>query len=259
MRAHASLGTFDGDVAEWLRSGLQSRLHRFDSGRRLSNTALNQRFCLRGPGQVANFVPTLSRDASPAKSRSHLDAVSGVGELGSDPDRVSGHLNVRKGKRGDVFYAKYRLSDGRQVQQRLGPAWTKAGRPPQGFYTRRTAELALAAILTDARRGTLAGMRRIEATFADAAAEFLRYVERVRQREPSTLRDYCYVIDGHLLPAFGERKLETITADDIDAYKERLLASGRLSNRSVVRAGVETARQPRLGGPGGATAGALLR
>ena len=24
-----------GDVAEWLRSGLQSRLHRFDSGRRL--------------------------------------------------------------------------------------------------------------------------------------------------------------------------------------------------------------------------------
>jgi hypothetical protein len=25
-----------GDVAEWLRSGLQSRLHRFDSGRRLS-------------------------------------------------------------------------------------------------------------------------------------------------------------------------------------------------------------------------------
>jgi hypothetical protein len=25
-----------GDVAEWLRSGLQSRLHRFDSGRRLA-------------------------------------------------------------------------------------------------------------------------------------------------------------------------------------------------------------------------------
>jgi hypothetical protein len=24
-----------GDVAEWLRSGLQSRVHRFDSGRRL--------------------------------------------------------------------------------------------------------------------------------------------------------------------------------------------------------------------------------
>ena len=32
--AVATLGT-PGDVAEWLRSGLQSRLHRFDSGRRL--------------------------------------------------------------------------------------------------------------------------------------------------------------------------------------------------------------------------------
>jgi hypothetical protein len=28
-----------GDVAEWLRSGLQSRVHRFDSGRRLSPEA----------------------------------------------------------------------------------------------------------------------------------------------------------------------------------------------------------------------------
>jgi ketosteroid isomerase-like protein len=32
--ALATLGV-PGDVAEWLRSGLQSRLHRFDSGRRL--------------------------------------------------------------------------------------------------------------------------------------------------------------------------------------------------------------------------------
>jgi hypothetical protein len=29
-----------GDVAEWLRSGLQSRLHRFDSGRRLDEKDL---------------------------------------------------------------------------------------------------------------------------------------------------------------------------------------------------------------------------
>jgi hypothetical protein len=28
----------DGALAEWLRSGLQSRLHRFDSGRRLSQS-----------------------------------------------------------------------------------------------------------------------------------------------------------------------------------------------------------------------------
>ncbi len=168
-------------------------------------------------------------------SRAASDADAATSALSADADRVSGHVNVRKGKRGNVFYAKYRLPDGRQVQQRLGPVWTSAGRPPSGFYTRRTAELALAAILTDARRGTLAGMRRIEATFADAAAEYLRYVERVRQREASTVRDYRYVIDGYLLPAFGERRLDAITADDIDAYKERLLAERTLSNRSILR------------------------
>jgi integrase len=168
-------------------------------------------------------------------ARAATDAPAATAALSSDPDRVSGHVSVRKGKRGDVFYAKYRLPDGRQVQQRLGPVWTNAGRPPNGFYTRRTAELALAAILTDARRGTLAGMRRIEATFADAAAEYLRYVARVRQRETSTVRDYRYVIDGYLLPAFGERRLDAITADDIDSYKERLLAEGTLSNRSILR------------------------
>jgi hypothetical protein len=32
-----------GDVAEWLRSGLQSRLHRFDSGRRLSRVLMGWR------------------------------------------------------------------------------------------------------------------------------------------------------------------------------------------------------------------------
>jgi hypothetical protein len=30
-------------LAEWLRSGLQSRLHRFDSGRRLSNRVYERR------------------------------------------------------------------------------------------------------------------------------------------------------------------------------------------------------------------------
>lgn len=38
MLVRACPGTLEaqyGDVAEWLRSGLQSRLHRFDSGRRL--------------------------------------------------------------------------------------------------------------------------------------------------------------------------------------------------------------------------------
>src|SRR5439155_26517950 len=103
-------------------------------GRRLSKCRSKSALLLAGVrGQVANFVPTLSRGASPAKSRSHLDAVSAVGELRSDPDRVSGHLNLRKGKRGDVFYAKYRLPDGRQGAAAPGAGVDEGGAAATGL------------------------------------------------------------------------------------------------------------------------------
>jgi hypothetical protein len=70
-------------------------------------------------------------------------------------------------------------------------AWFGHGRPPAGHYTERTAREALEATLTDARRGTLAAHGRAGATFADAAAEYLRYVAHVRRREPSTVADYA--------------------------------------------------------------------
>jgi hypothetical protein len=41
--APLALTVVRGDVAEWLRSGLQSRLHRFDSGRRLTGEWLRRR------------------------------------------------------------------------------------------------------------------------------------------------------------------------------------------------------------------------
>ncbi len=56
--------------------------------------------------------------------------------------RVTGHVSLRKRKGGAVFYVKYRLADGRQVQKLLGPAWTERSRPPGGYFTRRTAEEA---------------------------------------------------------------------------------------------------------------------
>lgn len=83
-------------------------------------------------------------------------------------------------KRGPAWYAKYRLPDGRQIQKKLGPAWTDRGRPAAGYFTKRTAEGWLRDTLDAARRGTLPGAVRTGATFADAAAEWLRYVEHDR-------------------------------------------------------------------------------
>ncbi len=150
-------------------------------------------------------------------------------------ERTSGHVKLVQRQKGPVWYLRYRLPDGRHVKRRLGPAWTERTRPPGGFYTRKMAEAALRDVLTDASRGTLAGMHSTGVTFADAAAEFLRFVTESRKRDAVTVRDYRGVIDGYLLPEFGGQVLDAITADDIERYRDRLLLEGRLSARTVVR------------------------
>lgn len=145
---------------------------------------------------------------------------------------VSGHVKLVKRKRGDKWYARGRIGD-EQFNRRLGPAWTERGRPAEGYFTEKTAQAALDAILTDARRG--ANAPRSGATFADAATEFLRYVEDVRQINSKTVSDYRGVVNGYLLDEFGDLGLEEVTPDLVDAYKERLLEEGKLSNRTIVR------------------------
>lgn len=149
---------------------------------------------------------------------------------------VSGHVRLAKRKRGDQWYAKYRRADGRQVQKRLGPAWEGPGRPPAGHFTKRSAQEALEAILTDERRGATAAQTVLSATFAEATSEYLRYVGEVRQIDPDTLADYRGVIDGYLLEEFGaDTPVHEITPAAIEAYRDRLMGAGKLSNRTVVR------------------------
>jgi hypothetical protein len=53
-------------------------------------------------------------------------------------------------KRGPVWYAKYRLPDGRQAQKKVGPAWMERGRPASGYFTKRLAEEWLRSTLDEA-------------------------------------------------------------------------------------------------------------
>jgi len=64
----------------------------------------------------------------------------------------SRHVFRLERRRGAVWYAKYRLPDGHQVQKKLGPAWTARGRPPAGYFTKRVAEHWLRDTLDSARR-----------------------------------------------------------------------------------------------------------
>jgi integrase len=102
----------------------------------------------------------------------------------------TGHVFRVDRAHGPVWYGKYRLHDGRQVQKKIGPAWSERGRPPAGFFTKRLAEEWLRDVLHQASCGTLAGQVRTGATFADAAAEWLRYIEVERLRKPSTVEGY---------------------------------------------------------------------
>jgi len=121
----------------------------------------------------------------------------------------------------------------RRPSARPGPAWTRRGRPSMGFFTKRSAEGWLSGTLDRARRGTLPGMVRTGATFADAAQEWLRYVEQERGRKASTLADYRSVVNAHLLPAFGDLALERIDTETIERWLAGMLEEGRLSRRSL--------------------------
>jgi integrase len=144
--------------------------------------------------------------------------------------RVTGHVFRVERKRGPVWYAKYRLPSGRQVQKLIGPAWSERGRPPAGYFTKRNAEEWLRATLDEARRGTLAGMTRTGVRMSEAAGEWLRYSEHDRAVKKSTLTEYRLTAD-RIVRDLGDVPIEDVTSEMLERWK----ASLTLSNRSVAK------------------------
>ncbi|HEX4669764.1 MAG TPA: tyrosine-type recombinase/integrase [Solirubrobacterales bacterium] len=149
------------------------------------------------------------------------------------PQPISGHVSLRKGKRGSVWYAKYRLPDGRQVQKRIGRAWTEKTSPPNGYFTKASAKAHLDELLAQARQGTLPGMVRTGRTFRDAAEEWLDYCEKVRDCKASTLRDYRNMVRV-LDREFGNRKIEAITPEEIELWIGGYSGSNRTRQKYLV-------------------------
>ena len=153
------------------------------------------------------------------------------------PNRpATGYVFRVERQRGPQWYLKYR-AQGQQVQKRLGPAWSGKGRPPAGYYTKRTAEAELRKTLGDADRG-IGIAPRTGATFADVAEAWYRHGaneggKRGEPWKPSTKRDYRSALDRHLLPAFGDRRIETITTATIEAWRADRMANGKLPRRTA--------------------------
>lgn len=108
------------------------------------------------------------------------------------------------------------------------------GAPPQGFLRKRDAEALLEEILVDARRGQLR-QQRTGVTFADVAKDWYARGPLERDWSPSTQRDYRSVLNAHLLPEFGARRIETITAEQFERWRSRLIRDGARSRKTSTR------------------------
>ena len=97
-----------------------------------------------------------------------------------------------------VWYAKYRLPYGRQIQDKLGPAWTQRGRPPTGRATRRSSIEPFVAAPTAVTTGV--GLQALATALAvhDAASPF------VAKRQPAST--VSGEQSGRPLPAGASRR-----------------------------------------------------
>ncbi len=144
---------------------------------------------------------------------------------------ISGHVWLYEGKRRSTWCAKWRDHQG-QHERRLGPAWTGKGPPPAGFLRRRDAQALLDALLVDARRGQL-HQQRTANSFGHIAEEWFERGRYERDWSPSTQRDYRSVLDAHLLPEFGSRRVESITAEQVERWRSALSRDQERSRRTV--------------------------
>ncbi len=137
-----------------------------------------------------------------------------------DPNSpISGHVFLYEGKRRSTWVAKWRDHTG-QHEKRLGPAWTGKGAPVPGTFRKREAQAALDEILVEARRGARR-QERTGVTFADVADDWFERGRFERDWSASTQVDYRSVLDTHLIKAFGTRRVETITSEQVQKWRDK--------------------------------------
>lgn len=148
-----------------------------------------------------------------------------------------------------VWFMRYRLPNGKESRRKIGPNWAKRGRPPEGFYTERTAEKVLSDLL-DRHKHLVTATPTLEV----AAREYLRWLEADKKLNATTLRNYRNIIEHELLTyrpikngkphglPWGHRELAVLTVPDILEYRASLVARGlagsTLNQRRTVLNGI---------------------
>lgn len=149
--------------------------------------------------------------------------------------KSTGSVVIKRGKRGTVYALRFRALGDRQ--------YVTLGKAEDG-WDRRRAEDELANVLADVRRGIWRPKTQAEPveprevpTFHEFASEWLD--RRRPELAPKTIADYEWALTLHLLPHFAGDPIDTIGPKDVDRYKARKLAEGRLGataiNKTIAR------------------------
>ncbi len=136
-----------------------------------------------------------------------------------------------EGKRGRVWRVKYRDASGKQVMETLGSA--------RDGWTKRKAEAALRAKLVAVEAD--AYVRPTPETFATFVEGWADRHADARGLKASTRQGYRLIVSGHLLDAFGPKKVGDIDVDLIEAYvaaKQEAGYSAKTIHRQLVTLGL---------------------
>jgi integrase len=141
-----------------------------------------------------------------------------------------------------VWVMRYVLPSGKDSRKVLGPAWTKKGRPPNGYLTEGDALLKAQAFAAEHSMDSSSARR----TFRVALDAFMRHCTVEKGLRGSTLHAYRKI--GERLAerpwrsdlAWADRVLDTFGADDLLAVRQELTQAERSADtinhyRRVVR------------------------
>jgi integrase len=146
---------------------------------------------------------------------------------------------VERRRKTDVYYGLRFTAYGRRRYQKLGPR--------TDGWTRKRAEEELQNVMADVRRGIWKPPPPKAAappeppampTFHEFSTKWIKGREQEGGRtgrglSRTSLYNLHWRLEVHLLPYFAEKRLDAIRVEDVDDYRRRKVAAGRLSPSSV--------------------------
>ena len=99
----------------------------------------------------------------------------------------------------------------------------------EGFKTKTSARAWLSKVKTSASDGTLSAPN--SPTFSSYVSHFMEH-KKAKNLRLHTIKSYQSIIETHLIPAFGKKKLSNITVTDLNIFFDRVIAPQNIATRT---------------------------